>query len=112
MDPVGGVMKKCTLCVDRIYNEALPEEDREPACVRACPTHARHFGDLADPGSGVSRLVAGRGGFDLMPEMDYRPTNKYLPPRARGHRGGDADELPDAAPEGGFLGWLDRMLGG
>lgn len=112
MDPLGGVMKKCTLCVDRIYNEALPEEDREPACVRACPTHARHFGDLADPDSGVSRLVAGRGGFDLMPEMDYRPTNKYLPPRARGHRGGDADELPDAAPEGGFLGWLDRMLGG
>jgi Fe-S-cluster-containing dehydrogenase component len=58
-------MKKCTLCVDRIYNETLPEEDREPACVRACPTGARAFGDLGDPDSDVSRSVADRGGFDL-----------------------------------------------
>ena len=40
MDPVEQVMKKCTLCVDRIYNENLPEEDRVPACVRTCPTGA------------------------------------------------------------------------
>ncbi|TAG26705.1 MAG: 4Fe-4S dicluster domain-containing protein, partial [Rhodobacterales bacterium] len=45
MDADQGVMKKCTLCVDRIYNETLPEEDREPTCVRTCPTNARHFGD-------------------------------------------------------------------
>jgi Fe-S-cluster-containing dehydrogenase component len=33
-----GVMKKCTLCVDRIYNENLPEEDRNPpACAPARP---------------------------------------------------------------------------
>ena len=51
MDADAGVMKKCTLCVDRIYNENLPEEDREPACVRTCPTGARHFGDFADPDS-------------------------------------------------------------
>ena len=38
MDQEAQVMKKCTLCVDRIYNENLPEEDREPACVRTCPT--------------------------------------------------------------------------
>jgi Fe-S-cluster-containing dehydrogenase component len=113
LDPLAGVMKKCTLCIDRIYNETLPEEDREPACVRACPTHARHFGDLADPDSAVSRLVAERSGFDLMPEMGYRPTNKYLPPRAK--RRGEAEgsvALADASPEGGFLGWLDRVLGG
>ena len=78
-----GVMKKCTLCVDRIYNEHLPEEDRIPACVRACPTGARHFGDLGDPASAVSQLVAERGGFDLLPEFGYKPVNKYLPPRPR-----------------------------
>ena len=78
-----GVMKKCTLCVDRIYNEHLPEEDRMPACVRACPTGARHFGDLGDPDSAVSQLVAERGGFDLLPEFGYKPVNKYLPPRPR-----------------------------
>ena len=54
-----GVMKKCTLCVDRIYNETFAPEDRIPACVRACPTGARHFGDLGDPDSAVSQLVEG-----------------------------------------------------
>ena len=54
-----GVMKKCTLCVDRIYNETFAPEDRVPACVRACPTGARHFGDLGDPDSAVSQLVQG-----------------------------------------------------
>ena len=29
------VMKKCTLCVDRIYDRTLPERDRKPACVLA-----------------------------------------------------------------------------
>ncbi len=112
LDALAGVMKKCTLCVDRIYNDTLPEADRIPACVRTCPTGARHFGDLGDPGSAVSQLVAARGGFDLMPELGTRPVNKYLPPRAR-------DTLP-AAPApgdpsteglGGFLGWIDRALG-
>jgi Fe-S-cluster-containing dehydrogenase component len=109
MDPLAGVMKKCTLCVDRIENARLPEVDRVPACVRACPTGARHFGDLGDPASAVSRLVAERGGVDLMPEQRTRPVNKYLPPRE------PVDLLApllDPAPEaeGGFLGWLDRAL--
>ena len=48
-DDDAGVMKKCTLCVDRIYNQNLPEADRVPACVSTCPASARHFGDFADP---------------------------------------------------------------
>jgi Fe-S-cluster-containing dehydrogenase component len=82
-DYTQGVMKKCTLCVDRIYNTNLEPEDQIPACVRACPTGARHFGDLGDETSAVSQLVKERGGFDLFPQMGYKPTNKYLPPRAR-----------------------------
>ena len=78
-----GVMKKCTLCVDRIYNQHLEAADRQPACVRACPTGARHFGDLGDRDSAVSRLVSERGGYDLLPELGYQPVNKYLPPRQR-----------------------------
>ena len=31
------VMTKCTLCVDRIYDEALPPDDRKPACVQGVP---------------------------------------------------------------------------
>jgi Fe-S-cluster-containing dehydrogenase component len=113
LDPIDKVMKKCTLCVDRIYNEALAPEDREPACVLTCPARARHFGDLADPTSKVSQLVASRDGYDLMPEMGYRPTNKYLPPRPRNQPLPDSPAvLEDAFPQGGFLGWLDRVLGG
>ena len=107
-DGDAGVMKKCTLCIDRIYNDNLPEASRVPACVATCPASARHFGDLADPDSEVSKLVAERGGFDLMPEMECRPTNKYLPPRPGHVRIGITTELETA--EGGFLGWLDRLL--
>ena len=117
LDPTGGVMKKCTLCIDRIYNENIPARDRQPACVNACPVNARHFGDLADPESRVSIMTEQRGGLDLMPEMGYRPTNKYLPPRPRRDGSGTADgpqALPDAASADdsgdGFLAWLDRVL--
>jgi Fe-S-cluster-containing dehydrogenase component len=81
LDAASGTVKKCTLCVDRIDNHELPEAERQPACVLACPTHARHFGDLGDPGSAVSKLVAGRAGFGLLDELGYAPVNRYLPPR-------------------------------
>ena len=108
-----GVMKKCTLCVDRIYNETIPEEDRVPACVRACPTGARAFGDLGDPDSDVSRSVAERGGFGLLEEFGYKPVNKYLPPRINSVRGTPAS-LPVGQPDGSaienFFAWADRAL--
>ncbi len=114
-----GVMKKCTLCVDRIYNENLEQEDRVPACVRACPTGARHFGDIGDPSSEVSALVRQRGGYDLLPEMGYRPVNKYLPPRERRDGGEHQSVLPALAepspPQAklrgeSFFAWADRLL--
>ena len=110
---VEGVMKKCTLCVDRIYNDKLDEIDRQPACVQACPTRARHFGDLGDPESQVSKLVAERGGVALMPELGYAPTNRYLPPRPR--RAGDGDGVPadnaERADAGNFARrWLNRLI--
>lgn len=83
LDSKSHTMKKCTLCVDRIYDESLPEAERQPACVLTCPTNARHYGDFDDPNSKVSQLTAERNGYDLMPELNYKPTNKYLPPRAK-----------------------------
>ena len=110
-----GVMQKCTLCVDRIYNESFDEIDRQPACVMACPTRARHFGDLGDADSAVSKLVAERSGYDLMPEMGYKPVNKYLPPRPR--RDGSTCTSAKAAPEAidstklsPLLRWMDKIL--
>lgn len=114
LDRLSGVMKKCTLCVDRIYNENLAEEDRVPACVRTCPAGARHFGDFADPESNVSKLVKERGGIDLMPEQGTSPVNKYLPPRPKDSWKSwqTAKETPQqvAGEPTGFLKWLDKAL--
>ena len=115
MDMAEGVMKKCTLCVDRIYNENLPEEDQIPACVRTCPAGARHFGDFADPESNVSKLTAERGGMDLMPELGTKPVNKYLPPRPKDSWDSEESILapflaPVAEEPKGVLGWLDKQL--
>ena len=114
-DESHGVMKKCTLCVDRIYNEHLEPEDRQPACVKACPTGARHFGDLGDADSKVSQLVAARGGYDLLPEMGYKPVNKYLPPRPRKDaRTSLPVELPkpDGSAFDRLFSWADKLLSG
>lgn len=112
-DEDAGVMKKCTLCIDRIYNDNLAADERIPACVMVCPTSARHFGDLGDPNSAVSMLVAARAGRDLMPELGYRPVNKYLPPR----RAEPARAAPEAAPlevapgaDNRLWRWVDRLL--
>ena len=113
-----GVMQKCTLCVDRIYNQSLDEGDRQPACVQACPTRARHFGDLGDPHSAVSRLVADRGGYDLGPDLGFKPVNKYLPPRPRRDGPDPATTAAPAQEQERFdpaalppiLRWLDRVL--
>lgn len=115
-DYADGVMKKCTMCIDRIENQNLPPEDRLPACVSTCPASARHFGDLGDPNSEVSRLVEERGGYDLMPEMGMQPVNKYLPPRASTRHDlappAPAPETIPASTDTGsdFLNWVDRML--
>ena len=116
-DAAEGVMKKCTLCIDRIYNETFAPEDRVPACVAACPVGARHFGDLGDASSPVSLLVEERGGYDLMPELGYRPVNKYLPPRASQAKAGCtgagtalSEPDDDIRPTSGFLRWVDRLL--
>ena len=81
MDENQKVMKKCTLCVDRIYDETLPEAERKPACVLACPTSARLFGDVNDPDSIVSEQIRDNGGYQLMPEWGTKPANHYLPRR-------------------------------
>ncbi|MGP1355273.1 MAG: 4Fe-4S dicluster domain-containing protein, partial [Roseicyclus sp.] len=62
----------------------------------------------------VSRLVAERGGYDLMPELGYKPTNKYLPPRPRQNPLSGCSSAPAAdtetTPAKGLLRWVDQML--
>ena len=79
--------------------------------MQVCPTRARHFGDLGDPESKVSKLVAERGGVALMPELGYAPVNRYLPPRPR--RAGQDDQTtstPDTPAASGIAAWLGRLV--
>jgi Fe-S-cluster-containing dehydrogenase component len=108
LDESQKVMKKCTLCVDRIYDTKLPERERKPACVLACPTSARLFGDIRDPQSAASVAIRENGGYALMPEWDTKPANHYLPRRKTEHpvrfdalerppRPADAGPLPSSS---------------
>ena len=109
--PSEGIMKKCTLCVDRIYNDSIPEAQRQPACVQACPTRARGFGDFNDPDSEVSVRSRERGGMALMPELGYQPVNRYLPARSKQPVCTESvTERLDPAQLPGALRWLDKIL--
>jgi hypothetical protein len=74
------------------------------------------FGDLGDPDSDVSKVVAEREGFALMPEFGYQPVNRYLPPRPRQDGSAaaitpvPAEETLDTAPLPPLLRWLDKAL--
>jgi Fe-S-cluster-containing dehydrogenase component len=69
-----GVVEKCDFCLSRV------ERGLQPACVAACPTKARTFGDLHERESEVSRLIDERGAFRLREEVGTCPSVFYLPP--------------------------------
>jgi Fe-S-cluster-containing dehydrogenase component len=82
-----GVVEKCTFCIHRIdagLEKGLkPGVDREatPACVNICPVGARVFGDLNDPDSRVSQLIASNPTFRLRDELGTNASVYYIPPR-------------------------------
>lgn len=78
-----GVVEKCTYCFHRI-DQGLREGkvigvDVVPACVEACPTGARFFGDIDDPNSEVAKLMASRNTLKLREDMGTDPKTIYLP---------------------------------
>ena len=67
-----GYVDKCTFCLHRA------ERGEAPACVGVCPTSCLHFGDLAEPGSEVSRLLRARRAKVLHPETGCEPNLYFL----------------------------------
>jgi len=81
-----GVVEKCTFCAHRIdaglAQGLTPGKDRAaaPACCNICPVGARVFGDLNDPDSQVSKLLASRESMVLREETGVHPRVFYLLP--------------------------------
>jgi Fe-S-cluster-containing dehydrogenase component len=67
-----GYADKCTFCIHRV------EKGLDPACVSVCPTRCMTFGDLDDPNSAVSKLLASRMYHSLIPEAGTKPQVFYL----------------------------------
>ena len=82
-----GVIEKCTFCRQRIdaglAKGLVPGEDREatPACVDICPVGARTFGNLKDPNSGVSQVIASNPTFRLREDLGTEASVYYIPPK-------------------------------
>ncbi|MBW2182166.1 MAG: 4Fe-4S dicluster domain-containing protein [Deltaproteobacteria bacterium] len=70
-------VEKCTLCIHRI------DQGLEPFCVLCCEGQAMYFGDLNDPGSQVSKMIADKNTFQLNPEANTGPAVYYCPPKPR-----------------------------
>lgn len=94
-----GVVEKCTFCYQRIDRGLemglTPGVDQAatPACVVACPMGARAFGDLNDPESPVSKLLAENGSFRLKEGLGTGPRVYYLPAHEERPVGSTAEEV-------------------
>lgn len=85
-----GVMEKCHFCSHRIdyglERGLIPGVDAAatPACIVACPTASRVFGDLNDPESPARRkLAVSDNPIRLRDELSTEPAVLYIPPRAK-----------------------------
>lgn len=67
-----GVAEKCTMCKERT------DRGEEPRCVQCCPMGARVFGDLDDPNSEVSKVIATRHASQLLEEQGTHPQVYYF----------------------------------
>jgi len=72
INPRYNIVEKCDFCQKRIDPGGLP------ACVESCPTHALVFGDLNDPESEISRLLALSPVQVIKPEMGTFPQAFYI----------------------------------
>jgi Fe-S-cluster-containing dehydrogenase component len=67
-----GVVEKCTYCLHRT------RKGRYPACLEACPTGARKFGNINDPKSEVRIMLERKRTFVMKEELGTVPRFFYF----------------------------------
>lgn len=72
VNPVTGSADKCDFCLHRVSTGL------EPACVETCMGGARIFGDITDPKSEISQLMAKNPITVLRPEKGTEPNVYYI----------------------------------
>ena len=70
--PITNVVDKCTFCFHRVTQNLVP------ACVQTCIGRSRVFGDINDPNSEVSYLIAKNPTQVLRPEQGTKPHVFYI----------------------------------
>lgn len=80
-----GVVEKCAFCYQRIDRglahglQPGVDADATPACVVACPTGARIFGNLNDENSNVSKALREHATYRLREGLGTDPRVYYIP---------------------------------
>ncbi len=98
IDPESHTAAKCNYCAHRVDNGL------EPACVIVCPTQAIISGDLDDPDSTISKLLASEPVTVRKPEKETLPRLYYID--------GEPESLDASATDVGGHGMWNRQTRG
>ena len=98
IDPKTNTAAKCNYCAHRV------EVGREPACVTVCPEHAIIAGDMHNPDTEISKLLARQAVKVRKPEKGTKPNLFYID--------GDESSLnPEATDKSGPGLWNSQARG-
>ncbi|TCJ16880.1 4Fe-4S dicluster domain-containing protein [Rubrobacter taiwanensis] len=98
IDPESHTAAKCNYCAHRV------DMGLEPACVNVCPEHAIISGDMDDPASEISQLLAREKVTARRPEKGTKPKLFYI-------NGDEAALTPEDAPVQSDYMWSNQRRG-
>jgi len=98
IDPDNNTAAKCNYCAHRV------DVGREPACVTVCPEHAIIAGDMHNPTTEISQLLARQAVKVRKPEKGTNPNLFYID-------GDDASLVPEATAKSGPGLWSSQARG-
>ncbi len=98
IDPNNNTAAKCNYCAHRV------DVGREPACVTVCPEHAIIAGDMENPTTEISQLLARQAVKVRKPEKGTNPNLFYID-------GDDSSLVPELTDKSGPGLWNSQARG-